>query len=386
MSRRLRYIGSNSGHSGCPTLYEDVEREPVMIGYDEFESMFTTFQHTAFRLETRRQYGSDAQTETYRRFVAGEDLGWDSDDDWSRNRREQSARGKRFERVRVMDSPPTTGQRYLLANAAEIGTGTGWNAALLAHRLGSANVTTVEVDAATAAAARHRLARAGYAPVTVVGDGERGHPPGAPFDRVLATCSVRRVPYARVEQCRPGGLVVAPWGPECGGEAVVKPTVRQDGTASGTFVRSSAFMRLRGQRSVRPGSRGYLSAPWPADGAASTTSLSPEELGGWVAMFALGVQLPGAFPLVERYPDGSYTLWLHDTAVTSWATADREPGRTEFAVVQSGPRRLWDEAERAWRWWDANGRPGVERFGLTVGPERCTVWLDPPDRPVPQAG
>ncbi|ROR44577.1 DUF6879 family protein [Kitasatospora cineracea] len=167
MSRRLRYIGSNSGHSGCSTLYEDedsgnvlvqgdlvtdpdeiarmrnvkpgegfvtvprvlladfaprdVGREPVMIGYDEFESMFTTFQHTAFRLETRRQYGSDAQTETYRRFVAGEDLGWDSDDDWSRNRREQSARGKRFERVRVMDSPPTTGQRYLLANAAEIG-------------------------------------------------------------------------------------------------------------------------------------------------------------------------------------------------------------------------------------------------------------------------
>ncbi|WAL71620.1 hypothetical protein OU787_08935 [Kitasatospora sp. YST-16] len=336
MSRRLRYIGSNSGHSGCPMLYEDEESGSVVIGYDEFESMFTTFQHTAFRLETRHQYGSDAQTETYRRFVAGEDLGWDSDDDWSRNRREQSARGKRFERVRVMDSPPTTGQRYLLANAAEIGTGTGWNAALLAHRLGSANVTTVEVDAATAAA-RHRLTRAGYAPVTVVGDGERGHPPGAPFDRVLATCSVRRVPYARVEQC---------W----------------------------------------PGSRGCLSAPWPADGAASTTSLSPEELGGWVAMFALGVQLPGVFPLVERYPDGSYTLWLHDTAVTSWATADWEPGRTEFAVVQSGPRRLWDEAERAWRWWDANGRPGVERFGLTVGPERCAVWLDAPDRPVPQAG
>ncbi|MFI1520977.1 DUF6879 family protein [Kitasatospora cineracea] len=301
MSRRLRYIGSNSGHSGCPTLYEDEESGSVVIGYDEFESVFTTFQHTAFRLETRRQYGSDAQTETYRRFVAGEDLGWDSDDDWSRNRREQSARGKRFERV-------------------------------------------------------------------------------------LATCSVRRVPYARVEQCWPGGLVVAPWGPECGGEAVVKPTVRQDGRAGGTFVRSSAFMRLRGQRSVRPGSRGYLSAPWPADGAASTTSLSPEELGGWVAMFALGIQGPGVFPLVERYPDGSYTLWLHDTAVTLWATADREPGRTECAVVQSGPRRLWDEAERAWRWWDANGRPGVERFGLTVGPERCTVWLDAPDRPVPQAG
>src|SRR6478609_5808250 len=105
VSRRLRYIGSNSGNNGCPTLYEDEEsgnvvvqgdlltapdeiaqmrnvkpgegfvtvprvllgdfaprdahREPVMIGFDEFEALFESFQHTAFRLETRRQYRSD---------------------------------------------------------------------------------------------------------------------------------------------------------------------------------------------------------------------------------------------------------------------------------------------------------------------------------------
>ncbi|MFJ7249607.1 DUF6879 family protein [Kitasatospora sp. NPDC098652] len=163
MSRRLRYIGSTSGHSGCPTLYEDAEtgdvivqgdavtdpaeiaqlrdvkpsegfvvvpraliadfgprdvaREPVLISYDEFEEMFTTFQHTAFRLETRRQYRSDEQSETYRRFAAGLDPEWDLDHPWCRSRREQSALGKRFERVRIMDNPPTLGQRYLLNNA-----------------------------------------------------------------------------------------------------------------------------------------------------------------------------------------------------------------------------------------------------------------------------
>ncbi|MFF0293866.1 hypothetical protein ACFYST_10865 [Kitasatospora sp. NPDC004614] len=95
----------------------------------------------------------------------------------------------------------------------------------------------------------------------------------------------------------------------------------------------------------------------------------PDELGGWAAMFAIGVRVPGVFPLTERYPDGTYTLWLHDTAVTSWATADWEPGRAEFEVVQSGPRRLWDEVEAGWRWWDARGRPGVERFALTVAPD-----------------
>ncbi|MGW4381584.1 methyltransferase domain-containing protein [Kitasatospora sp. NPDC004531] len=251
----------------------------------------------------------------------------------------------------------------------EIGTGTGWNAALLAHRLGSAQVTTVEVDRATAAAARHRLARAGYAPTAVVGDGARGHPPGAPFDRVLATCSVRQVPAAWIGQCRPGAVIVVPWGPGYGGEAVARLTVQQDGSARGRFVRSSAFMRLRAQRSPRPGSLAYLSGPWPADGVRSTTGLSPDRLGDWAAMFAIGVRVPSAFPLTERYPDGSYTLWLHDTAVTSWATADWEPGRTEFEVVQSGPRRLWDEVESAWRWWDGLGRPGFERFELAVAPD-----------------
>ncbi|MFJ1790681.1 methyltransferase domain-containing protein [Kitasatospora griseola] len=249
----------------------------------------------------------------------------------------------------------------------EIGTGTGWNAALLSHRLGSANVTTVEVDPSTAAEARARLARAGYAPAAVVGDGAAGHPAAAPFDRVIATCSVRQVPRAWIEQCRPGAVIVAPWGPEYGGEAVVRLTTRQDGTARGRFVHPSAFMRLRAQRSARPGSRAYLPAPWPADGVRSTTALSPDELGGWAAMFAIGVRVPGVFPLTERYGDGSYTLWLHDTAVTSWATADWEPGRVEFEVVQSGPRRLWDEVEAAWRWWDGRGRPGFERFELVVG-------------------
>ncbi|MFE2729029.1 hypothetical protein [Kitasatospora sp. NPDC059327] len=103
-------------------------------------------------------------------------------------------------------------------------------------------------------------------------------------------------------------------------------------------------------------------------------------------MFAIGLQVPGVFPLTERYDDGSYTLWLHDTAVTSWTTADWEPGRTQYEVVQSGPRRLWDEVEAARRWWDGRGRPGFDRFGLTVTPDGQTAWLDRPDNPVPLLG
>ncbi|MFF7727414.1 methyltransferase domain-containing protein [Streptomyces sp. NPDC008001] len=267
----------------------------------------------------------------------------------------------------------------------EIGTGTGWNAALLSHRLGAGNVVTVEVDPVSAEAARQRLRAAGHQPLCVVGDGAEGYADAAPYDRVIATCSVGRVPRAWRAQTKPGGLIVAPWGPVYGGEAVARLTVAGDGSASGRFAGSSAFMRLRAQRTARVHVREYLKGvPWPADAARSTTALSPEALGEWVVMFAVGVQVPGVFPWMESYDDGSYTLWLRDTAVTSWATAEYEEGREEFEVRQSGPRKLWEEVEAAYRWWEAHGRPGFARFGLTVDDAGERVWLDSPDRPVPR--
>ncbi|WP_414168832.1 DUF6879 family protein [Streptoverticillium reticulum] len=163
MARRLRFIGTNSGNNGCPTLYEDLDtgevlvqgeavtdpedvaqlrnvkegegfvvvprvlltdfaprdaaRVATMIGFEEFDDMFESFEHTAWRLESRRRYRSDEETETYRRFTRGEDAGWDPDDPWCTSRRAQAALGKRFERVRIVDNPPTPGQRYLLDNA-----------------------------------------------------------------------------------------------------------------------------------------------------------------------------------------------------------------------------------------------------------------------------
>ncbi|MFD7164150.1 methyltransferase domain-containing protein [Streptomyces violascens] len=268
----------------------------------------------------------------------------------------------------------------------EIGTGTGWNAGLLAARLGDDNVASVEVDETVARAAGENLRNAGRRPLVVVGDGRLGYRGNAPYDRVIATCSVREVPAAWITQARPGAVIVAPWGPEYGGEGIVRLVVGEDGTASGRFTRSSAFMSLRAQRVHKALTREYLGGKmWPADGTRSMTALSPDDIGGWAEMFAIGAQVPGVFCRPECYQDGTYTLWLHDTAVTSWATADYEPARTEYEVVQSGPRSLWDEVETAWRWWDTQGRPGFDRFGLTVGPGGQSVWLDTPGNHVPKA-
>ncbi|QES48767.1 protein-L-isoaspartate(D-aspartate) O-methyltransferase [Streptomyces venezuelae] len=270
----------------------------------------------------------------------------------------------------------------------EVGTGTGWNAALLSERVGSENVTTIEFDAENASTARVRLDSAGYNPVAIVGDGAQGWPACAPYDRVLITASLREIPAEIVRQTRPGGIIVSPYATEYGGEAVVRLTVQEDGSASGPFVGSSAFMRLRQHRVHRTHVKEYLGGkPWPADGRRTVTPLSPEDVADWLPMFAVGLQTQGMFPYPEKYDDGSYTLWLRDTRVTSWASVDFVPGAEEFEVYQSGPRELWGELRAAYAWWCDRGRPGFERFGLTVHPDGTTwAWLDSPEFPVSAVG
>jgi peptide deformylase len=114
----------------------------------------------------------------------------------------------------------------------EIGTGAGWNAALLAHRLGADRVTTIEIDAEVATHARKALSDAGFGEViAVVGNGSWGHLPQAPYDRVIATASCHTVPYAWVEQTRPGGRIVTPWGSQYCNFGLLALTVNDDGTA-----------------------------------------------------------------------------------------------------------------------------------------------------------
>ncbi|WP_243726038.1 methyltransferase domain-containing protein [Actinomadura rubrisoli] len=131
----------------------------------------------------------------------------------------------------------------------EVGTGTGYNAALLAELTGAENVTTVEVDPSLADHARRALEDAGY-PVTVVtGDGMRGYRHNAPYDRIIVTAAVREVPYAWVEQLGAGGLILVPWvasfHPD---EPLAALEVRADGTAEGRFGAPAWFMPMRSQR------------------------------------------------------------------------------------------------------------------------------------------
>lgn len=87
---------------------------PELIPFNDIAHLFSEFEHTAWRLETQRGYAVDREGERWHRWLAGEGVGYEPASPWHALVRRAAVAGKRFERVRLVDDPPTEGQRYLL--------------------------------------------------------------------------------------------------------------------------------------------------------------------------------------------------------------------------------------------------------------------------------
>ncbi len=262
----------------------------------------------------------------------------------------------------MLDSlDPAPGHRVL-----ELGTGTGWNAALLAWRAGPGRVTSLEVDEGLARSAARRAT--GVAVVTA--DGSSGWPHHAPFDRVIATYAVERIPWAWVAQTRPAGRIVAPWG-RLGHVAL---TVADDGRSATGWVQGLAtFMPGRGAVPARSWHEVRGSGPAPARRPAAR---DPGPLHDDVhLLFGLRVLLPDVRITTGSGP-GGMTAWLHDGAA-SWAVLTAPPeGRP--TVCGSGPRALADEVFTAWDEWLSLGSPRLYDFRMSVTAHAQHVWCRTP--------
>jgi len=129
----------------------------------------------------------------------------------------------------------------------EIGTGTGYNAALLAHAVGeTGQVTTVDLDEDTAATARQRLGELGFDRVEVIcADGNAGYLPNAPYDRVILTVGATDIEPAWYEQLTPDGRLVVPLA-LFGQVMRVVAFERRDGHLESVSTALCTFMMLRG--------------------------------------------------------------------------------------------------------------------------------------------
>ena len=246
----------------------------------------------------------------------------------------------------------------------EIGAGTGYNSALIAHLTGT-QVVTVEFSPVVAGEARAAHQRIGEPRVTVVtGDGYDGHAEGGPYDRIVVTCGVAGASPAWLEQLAPGGQVLAPMA-----HAGMHPLTR--------ITRTPAGVRAR---LLEPAD--FMNASGPLYAGACT---SPSTRGN-----ALPV------PDVHRYgavPDGlemrsSYAdLWMFLGCRDPCTTCAGAEGTDEYtgcalldggAVVYVRPgalhlagdavaaKRLGDSTAVLVAAWEEAGRPGMDRWACDM--------------------
>ncbi|APU17545.1 methyltransferase domain-containing protein [Actinoalloteichus fjordicus] len=253
----------------------------------------------------------------------------------------------------------------------EIGTGTGYNTALLCHALGDESVTSIDIHPELVDKAVPALAEAGHHPVVVCGDGAGGVPERAPFDRIIATCGVLRVPQAWQRQLAPHGAILVNVG-----LGLARLVLRSDGSVTGPFISEAAFMRLRHDVSAPAvTTREILSMTTTGQGDSRVTDL-PAAL----ADRSFQVIVCWVLPTVEWVTilDPRVHVFV-EPGSGSWVRAgSTDAGRAE--ILEHGPRSLWRELLAVAELWEGAGRPEPTRFGLTVAADGShTLWLDRPD-------
>jgi protein-L-isoaspartate O-methyltransferase len=263
------------------------------------------------------------------------------------------------------------GQRIL-----EIGTGTGYNTALLAHRLGDDDVFSVDIDPELVDTARRRLARIGRHPHLAVRDGADGWPQHAPYHRIICTCAVRRIPVAWYSQLIPGGQLLVDFKPQ-GGNLVLleKKADRLEGRFT---ARYGAFMVMRqhDNHDDRPSPQWQPELPLDRE----RTTITPAEPSGVVRFLrsitsTTQLRHGYTFDKQTRQPTAVRLAAADGSCCEVEITPDRNGTRT---VREGGPTPLWPEIEHAYQQWRDWGKPGWDRVGVTVRPETWTVWLDEP--------
>lgn len=266
----------------------------------------------------------------------------------------------------------------------EIGTGTGYNAALLSHRLGDSTVSSVEIDPRLVESARTRLAQVGYRPALATGNGAGGMPGGGQFDRIIATCAVSGIPPAWIDQLGPTGRIVAPLAGQ-GGPLMVLDKSEPDEVVGRFDPRPARFMPMRPEVSNPLAAREateFSDAGMPHYG---TSDLNPEVLRNASATLMLFCQLhTSRLRIATSPPDDTGKGSIFAYSDESLAEVPFEPlSAGRWPTIQRGQRRIWDTLETSVRAWNELRQPHIDRFGITAlnRADRQYVWLDDPMGP-----
>ena len=280
------------------------------------------------------------------------------------------------------------GQRVL-----ELGAGSGYNAALLAHLVGEeGHVTTIDVDEDLVEGARAHLAAAGYSNVeAITRDGALGHADGSPYDRIIATVGAHGIPHAWLDQLASGGSLLVPQRLK---GSVSRSIVYEnhDGVWLSCGSEMNTFMPLR--RGVADDGRQVV--PLSADGtvrlqAPASQAIDVEALAGvlelprveeWTEVTVQGGESPEWMELFVScsVPSGLIRMLFPQSAKGTLLTDDPYPSAT--AAVDKGAvtylaRRLSDkttpEGGKLWEFGVIGHGPGSDELAAKVA-DAVRTW------------
>lgn len=264
----------------------------------------------------------------------------------------------------------------------EVGTGTGYNTALLCHRLGDHNVASIDVNPDLVATARIHLAELGWYPKLVSGDGAQGIPELAPFDRIIATCAVPTVPPSWISQLHQRGIIVSDLRGELASNLIVLHKADED-TVQGRFLPIPGhFMWLRPHADNPLRDQNVVAATINRDGAIErSTRLDPVLLDHPDLRFMLQWHRPSIQEIWRTQRVNTELLCIRSRD-GGWVEVDTTARGGRYVVTEVGSAHIWEYVETAADNWLRLGRPPADRFGLTATSQRYSLWLDTPDAPV----
>lgn len=243
----------------------------------------------------------------------------------------------------------------------EIGTGTGYNAALIAEIIGAGElVTTVDVHPEVIDQTRLALLRAGYGAIDVsCRDGAEGCPQRAPFDRIVSTVCCSDVSPRWAEQLSAGGLMLIPL--QHGGPNMAW-LMRLSSTGEGLVGRVAAPCRFMSMQGVMSSEHPWMpevrrsGLPTARRGPGLTDDADLEDF-----YYFLGLEDARTCRLVE----GGAGLWDHGRGF-AFSTLDEE---MRPITLQYGDDTLRDELLRQFeRWSEELGRPRAADFESELRP------------------
>ena len=269
--------------------------------------------------------------------------------------------------LRALNVPPE-------CRVLEIGTGTGYNAALLAEMVGpNGQVVSIDIDNELVERASARLREAGYSRVQVrTANGLEGYASASPYDRIIVTGGFPSIPPAWIDQLAIGGILVGNLL-----SSMATPLFRlvkgADGLVTGTLLTTPAFFM-----SLSSGSPSRLPQVNFAQFEALPSIEQAQTMHDMVKMiydpsFALFVE--SSFPGIERHlrylggsPKniGTCLIWKNTLLTLSPLNKEEGTSASQWSVEVRGQIPLWSMIQSLHEQWIGQGKPSLDRYKLDV--------------------